>query len=109
MQWIVLWSVLVVGTLVGAFFLGRSLWRRGKALLAELDRASQVMGELAEASARLAEQAETAARAVEPTDPFDAEEARRRWRAVGQERAARTERRAERHERTYARWRALTR
>src|SRR5659263_373365 len=38
MLWFTVWSVLVVGTLVGAFFLGRSLYRAARDLLAELER-----------------------------------------------------------------------
>ncbi len=35
-MWFTIWSVLVVGTLVGAFFLGRDLWRKAKALLRQM-------------------------------------------------------------------------
>jgi biopolymer transport protein ExbB/TolQ len=64
MVWVVVWVVLVLGTLVGAFFLGRDLWRRARALVRELERASQVLGELAEHASTLAEQAQEAERAA---------------------------------------------
>jgi hypothetical protein len=44
--WFSVWFVLVAGTLLGAFLLGRRLWRSGKALLAEMDRAGEVVGRL---------------------------------------------------------------
>jgi hypothetical protein len=44
--WFAVWFVLVAGTLVGAVLLGRRLWRSGKALLAELDRANEAVSRL---------------------------------------------------------------
>ena len=48
MLWFTVWTVLVLATLAGALWLGRDLWRKGKALLAELERAADVVGALAE-------------------------------------------------------------
>ncbi|WP_143556696.1 hypothetical protein [Sanguibacter antarcticus] len=36
-MWFWIWCALVVGSLTGAFFLGRSLWRKVKALTRALD------------------------------------------------------------------------
>lgn len=111
MIWWLLWTVLVLATLVGAFFLGRDLWRKGRALLAELDRAAQVMGELADATGRLAEEAreaERAALAAAQAVPTR-EAARAQWRANRERIAERKEARRLRDEETRRRWRALSR
>lgn len=42
--WVALWTVLVVGTLLGALLLARWLWRSFTRLLAELDRAEERHG-----------------------------------------------------------------
>lgn len=55
MLWFTIWLVLVLATVVGAFFLGRRLWRSGKALAAELGRAAEVTARLEELQAGLAE------------------------------------------------------
>ena len=44
-MWFWVWTLLIVGSLVGAFFLARSLWRSAKSLLEELSRASARIGE----------------------------------------------------------------
>lgn len=107
MLWFSVWLVLVVGTLVGAFFLLRRLYRAGKALLVELDHAAQVFGDLADRADALAEAA-TARHPVQPVHLDDAEPARARVAVARQVKAARAARRAARHEATYARWRALS-
>ncbi|MEV7971835.1 hypothetical protein [Cellulomonas sp. NPDC089187] len=111
MIWWLLWTVLVVGTLVGAFFLGRSLWRKARALVAELSRASEVMAELAETTGRLAEQAQEAERAARAAaDGLPTREAARaEWAANRQRIEARREVRRVRDEQTRRRWRALSR
>ena len=52
MLWFSVWTVLVLATLVGAFLLGRSLWRSSVALLHELSRAADVTAQLAEREQR---------------------------------------------------------
>jgi hypothetical protein len=47
MLWFSVWTALVLATLTGAFFLGRRLWRSGKALVRELGRAAEVADQLA--------------------------------------------------------------
>lgn len=108
MLWFTVWTVLVVGTLVGAFFLLRHLYRSGKALAVELGRASEAMAEVADRTAELTAEAE--ARAVPaPVDLSDPEPARRRRDETLAVKARRREARALRHEETYRRWRALSR
>ncbi|MBX9247162.1 hypothetical protein ICW40_20425, partial [Actinotalea ferrariae] len=53
MLWFSVWTLLVVGTLVGAFFLLRRLYRSGKALVVELGRASDVLAQVAERAEQL--------------------------------------------------------
>ncbi|WP_196250875.1 hypothetical protein [Cellulomonas sp. JZ18] len=60
MLWTVVWVVLVLATLVGAFLLGRRLWRSAVALGAELSRASETLAALSER----VEELEAAARAA---------------------------------------------
>ena len=106
MVWVVVWSVLVVGTLVGAFFLGRDLWRRFRALVAELREASEVLGQLAEQ----AQEAERAARAAREAALLpDPDEARDRWAVLREQARERRDRRRERDRRTREGWRAYTR
>lgn len=107
MLWFVVWTVLVVGTLVGAFFLGRNLWRKAAVLVTETGRAAAALGRLGDATAKAADP---------DSDPplraqlFDDRAALRsrvdELRAARRERA---ERRAERHVATFARWRAFSR
>lgn len=108
MLWFTVWTVLVVGTLVGAFFLGRYLYRSGRALLAELGRAADVVAAVAERAEELGEaaQARAALAPVSLTDPEPAR-ARRAVAAIATER--RRAARAARHEDAYRRWRAFSR
>ncbi|NMR21520.1 hypothetical protein [Cellulomonas fimi] len=58
MLWFAVWTLLVLATLAGAFLLGRDLWRKGKALLAEVERAMAVVEALAERADQLSAAAE---------------------------------------------------
>ncbi|WP_169165434.1 hypothetical protein [Cellulomonas taurus] len=111
MIWWLLWAVLVIGTLVGAFFLGRSLWRKGRALLVELDRAATVLGELAETTGRLAEEAREAERAALAAAQAlpTRESARAQWAANRKRIEGRKAARAIRDAATRERWRDLSR
>lgn len=113
MVWVVVWAVLVVGTLVGAFFLGRDLWRRFRTLVAELERASAVLGELAEHATTLAEQAREAERVAREAREAvlipERRDARARWATLRTEAWVRRERRRERDRVTREGWRAYTR
>lgn len=107
MLWFAVWTVLVVGTLVGAFFLGRDLWHKGAALLSELGRAADALGRLGDATAQPA-----GADSWPPirAQLFDDRAAlRARLDELRGERRERAQRRAERHVATFARWRAYSR
>lgn len=111
MIWVVLWVVLVAGALTGAFFLLRSLWRKARALLAELERASVVLGELAQTAGRLAEEARELERAtLAAADAIpDQRSAWRQWEQTRARAAERAERRRMRDQETRRRWRDLSR
>jgi hypothetical protein len=61
--WFTVWLVLVLLTLLGAFLLGRRLWRSGKALAVELDKATGLADRLEALQRELAEKYPT------PTPP----------------------------------------
>lgn len=108
MLWFTVWTVLVVGSLVGAFFLLRHLYRSGKTLAVELGRATDTMAAVADRTAELTAAFE--ARSVPaPVELSDPEPARRRRAETLAVKARRREARAVRHEETYRRWRALSR
>lgn len=108
MLWFTVWTVLVVGTLVGAFFLLRRVYRQGRDLVVELERAADVMGQVLDRAEELTEAA-SAQHPLAPVDLSDPAPARARREAALVARARRRAARAERDERTYARWRAFSR
>lgn len=103
MLWFAVWSTLVLGTLVGAAVLGRSLWRKGKALMAELETASATLDTL---QARVDEL--EAARGPEPQllpSLLADEDSRAAWRATRRANLdARAARRERRRARAHRRW-----
>ena len=108
MLWFIVWTVLVVGALVGAFFLLRHVYRQGRDLLHELERAADVLAQVTDRAEELA----AAAAALNPPAPVDLGDpapARARRHEALLATARRRAARAERHERTYARWRAFSR
>jgi hypothetical protein len=111
MLWFTVWTVLVLATLGGAFFLGRDLWRKGKALLAELEHAADLADVFAKRTEELTAAAEAAAQADDRTPDILSDRAphRARLAALRAEREARREARRLRHERTVLGWRAYTR
>lgn len=106
MLWFSVWTLLVVGTLVGAFFLLRRLYRSGKALVVELGRASEVLAAVAD---RADELAATLGTTPAPVDLHDVESARARHALTRAATQARRAARAVRHEAAYRRWRAFSR
>lgn len=106
MLWFTVWTVLVLGTLAGAFVLLRQLYRAARRLLGELERSSEAF---AAASDRAAER-EAALRLTEPApvDLSDPAPARARRALALQARERRRAARAARHEAVHARWRAFT-
>lgn len=109
MLWFTVWTVLVVGTLVGAFFLGRRLWRSGVALGRELGVAAQTWDVLARRLDELRSLAEDRAGETRPTVLADRDVLRERLDDVRAARDVRRFARAERHRRTWQGWRAYWR
>jgi hypothetical protein len=103
--WLTVWTVLVLGTVVGAFFLLRSVYRSGKALGHELERAADVL----DAVADRAEALQASATHPAPVELLDPEPARLRMAQVRLRRLARRMRRDERHARTQERWQSFVR
>jgi len=87
--WFTVWAVLVVGTLVGAFFLGRRLWRSALGLGRALGRAGAVAGELADRADELARAAAERRPDTAATLFGDADQLRADARRLRDERAAR--------------------
>lgn len=104
--WWLVWTLLVLGTLVGAFFLGRSLWRRAVALGREVARASEQTARLGE----LADEYAAAARERNPVPPValgrEPAELRVRLAGVRAGRDRRRQERAARHREAWAGWSA---
>ncbi|MGV8977485.1 MAG: hypothetical protein ACOH17_05525 [Cellulomonas sp.] len=107
MLWFAVWTTLVVGTLVGAFFLGRDLWRKVTALLSELGRAADALARLDDATTQAAGPDGDASTRAQLFD--DRAALRARMDELRSDRRERALRRAERHEVTFARWRAVSR
>lgn len=105
MPWLLLWTVLVLGTALGAFLVGRSLYRSGKAFAAELERAADAFGSLAERAEELA----GAATQPAPVVLDDLEPARLRMAEARLRRLARRARRDEYRARAYERWQSFVR
>lgn len=104
-MWFWVWTLLVVGTLVGAFFLARRLWRSVKALGRELSRASQVAADMGARADELSRALEEAQPSTAPTlfdDPVVLQE---RVDLLRAERAERRVERRRRDEQVWSRWR----
>lgn len=104
-MWFWVWTLLVVGTLVGAFLLARRLWRSVKALGRELSRASQVAAQMSARADELSRRLEAEQPSTAPTLFEDPVVLRERVDVL---RADREERRADRRrrdEQVWARWR----
>lgn len=98
--WLLIWVVLVVGAGVTGFLVWRSLWRSGRALLAEVGELSDLV-DGAEERARARALPTTTPAPVVLDDPGPARERLAQVRAL---RAERLRRRADRHEAVYRRW-----
>ena len=96
-MWFAIWSVLVVGALVVAFLLWRDLYRRGKALLADLDRAADVFG-------ALDPEREVTLTTPVPASLTDVAGARERREAAAEVMSGRRHRREDRRRATRQRW-----
>ncbi|MGV8966122.1 MAG: hypothetical protein ACOH2F_07565 [Cellulomonas sp.] len=107
MLWFSVWTVLVLATLGGGFLLGRDLWRKGKALLAEVGRA----GDVASAFADRTDELTAAAQTVPVTHDLltDRTILRARRDELRAQRAGRRQLRLLRQEQTVRGWRAYSR
>jgi hypothetical protein len=104
-MWFWVWTLLVVGTLVGAFFLARRLWRSVKGLGRELSRASRVAADMSARADELSRAVEEAQPSTAPTlfdDPVVLQE---RVDLLRAERAERRVQRRRRDEQVWSRWR----
>lgn len=110
MFWFLLWATLILATLIGAFFLGRNLWRRAKALLAEVERAAATLEQLQNRVEELTETLEqaAAAAAAQRHELTDLAAARERVAEQKKRRATRRAERAASHDHTYSRWRVIS-
>lgn len=106
MLWFTVWAVLVLGTLVGAFFLLRRLYRSGRGLLDEIELATQTLALLAERVEELS--ASGAGTTPAPVDLLDPEPARARLADARARRMLRRLRRSDRHALAFRRWEAFT-
>lgn len=100
MLWFVVWTVLVLATLAGAFWLGRRLWRSLVALGAELARAGEVATLLADRTAELEEVARARQGEVRPALGTDPDALRVRVEELRAVRRTQRARRRERHRAT---------
>ncbi|MGW8568262.1 hypothetical protein [Isoptericola sp. NPDC055881] len=66
-MWGWIWAGLVVGTLVGAFLVGRHLWRAGTRTLREASRAGELLGAASDRMATAVAQAEAHRADTSPT------------------------------------------
>ncbi|MFI2102401.1 hypothetical protein ACH436_03860 [Isoptericola sp. NPDC019693] len=101
-MWGWIWAGLVVATLVGAFFLGRHLWRAGVRALREATRAGEVLGSAADRISAAVAEAEAHRADTSPTLFDDPVVLRER---VARRRRLKAERSAARRERQAATWR----
>jgi hypothetical protein len=104
--WFWIWTVLILATLAGAFFLGRQLWRQTVALGRELARAGEVAGRLAVRVDELRAIAEREAPDTSPTVLAEIGPLLDRVADLGVRAAGRRVERYERHRRTRRGWRA---
>ena len=101
-MWFWVWTLLIIGSLVGAFFLARSLWRSAKGLMQELGRASRRIGDSADRLQELSDRArETATQHAGPS-LFD--DVTIHYQRVNAQRVARAGRKDARRVRNVATW-----
>jgi hypothetical protein len=104
-MWFWVWTLLIVGSLVGAFFLARYLWRSAKGLMEELARASARIAESSDRLQELSDRArESATTHAGPSLFDDVTIHYQRVNAQRVARAGRKEARRARHVVTWQKW-----
>ncbi|MGF0116808.1 hypothetical protein ACQFYA_10840 [Promicromonospora sp. Marseille-Q5078] len=103
-MWGWIWAGLVVGTLVGAFFLGRHLWRVGVRTLREASRAGEALGSAGDRVSAAVAEAEAHRVDTSPTLFDDPTALRERVAQQRRRRAARATERRARQAATWQRW-----
>jgi hypothetical protein len=104
-MWFWVWTLLILGSLVGAFLLARSLWRSARGLLEELGRASARIGESSDRLQELSDRAREAATQHAGPSLFDDVTIHyQRVNAQRVARATRKEARRTRHVVTWQKW-----
>lgn len=103
-MWGWIWAGLVVATLVGAFFLGRHLWRAGMRALREASRSADVLGSLMDRVSLAVADAEADRADTSPTLFDDPVVLRERVAERRRLKAERAEARRERRAATWRRW-----
>lgn len=103
-MWWLLWTVLAIGTLVGAFFLGRWLWRKAVELGREAARASEALARLSERADELAEESRARHPVPPPALARDPAELRADLTAAQERRDQRKDQRTQRHRLTWDEW-----
>lgn len=89
MWWWLIWSTLVLGTLVGAFFLLRDLWRKAMTFLRALSDAGDLAGAAAQRISDAVDDAQANAPDTSPTLFADPVELRNKVTLLREERADR--------------------
>lgn len=107
MPWWLIWVLLVLAALTLLVWIGLRLWRAFRALLAEVERAQEVLGRLEERMAELEELGDAAAQIV-PELVIDPERRAELAEARNDVRRTRRARKQARHERAVGEWDAIT-
>ena len=105
-MWFAIWAVLIIATGIGAFFLGRDLWRKVKALGRAASRASDLFADVADRIEAKSDELKAAAPSTAPTVFDDPVNLRARVLTVREQRAERRQAARVRHQATWERWRA---
>ena len=103
-MWWLIWGVIVVGTLVGAFFLLRDLWRKAVTLGRALAEAAESFSAASQRIADAVEAAQATAPDTSPTLFDDPVELRERVTALREAKAGRAAARRARHWATARTW-----
>lgn len=109
MPWFWIWTLLIIASLALGVFLLLHLWKKIRALAAELGRANEVLGELSNRTEELTEALEKLeeARQAATPEPLDPIGARQQMERVRKKRRRKRARRGRDHAATRRGWRAL--